>query len=154
MASNIIAVCDYLVDVVEAAWTGITADDSVERVYVAPIKLHEQAGRHVFIYPLSYSNQPATRGHDEWSYQIGVIVIEGYEQPGEPTKAWMDDRVDFVQDKVFDPLDFSRSPAAVSGGLRMLTTEATCDVYNIDQMIQEKQFRSELRFTFTEIRGA
>lgn len=152
--ANILAVCDYLVDVVEAAWTTITADDSVERLYVAPLKLHEQSGRHVYIFPLSYSNQPATRGHDDWTYQVGIIVLERYEDAGEPPVSWMDDRVDFVQSKVFDALDFTRSPGNVSGGLRVLTQEANCEVYNVDLMTQERQFRSELRFTFTEIREA
>lgn len=154
MAANILTACDFIKTAIQTAWSGIGADDSVERVYVAPLKLEEQLGRHVYVYPLSYGNQPATRGFDDWTYQVGVVVIERYEDAGTPPVNWMDARVDFTQETVFDTLDFTRSPAAVSGGLRMLTQEANCEVYNIDQMIQDKQFRSELRFTFTEIRGA
>lgn len=154
MAANILEICDHLVDVVTAEWTGIGVQDSVERVYLTPLKLHTQEGRHVFIFPRDYENSPATRGEDSWTHQIGIVVAEKYDDPGEPPIAWMDERVLFVQEYVFNPLDFARSPQIVAGGLGLITQTSTVSVYNSERMESDHMFWSEIALTFTELRAS
>lgn len=153
MAANILDVCDALVSKVITAWTAITADDSVERVYLAPIKVHTQIGRHVYIFPTNYENSPATRSEDDWTYQIGVVVVERHDSSGEPATSWMDTRVNFVQDKVFDALDFARAPLIVGSGLGLITQTSSVEVYDETKLNELHTFWSELTFTFTEIRS-
>lgn len=152
MAANILDVCDALVAAVGAAWTE-GASDSVERVYLAPINFHTQAGRHVYIFPTNYENSPATRSEDDWTYQVGVVVVEKHASAGEPSTSWLDERVTFVQEKVFDVLDFARAPLIVGTGLGLITQTSSVEVYDETKLNELHTFWSELTFTFTEIRS-
>lgn len=156
MAAEILTVCDALLPVVVAALDD-PGDAVVERLYLAPLTLDTDAFRHVWVFPASYANNPATRAEDEWVYAVGVVVAERYEDAGEPPAAWLDERVAFTQSKVFDALDFARTLLQFgTGSARELWTQSSsCDVvYDSIRLSEKKLFWSELRFEFREILSA
>lgn len=156
MTENILTVCDALVTALVAG-----LDDpncaTVERVYLAPVDLKSEQSRRVWVFPASYQHSPASRGENEWIYQVGVIVAERYADAGEPTVAWLDERVEFTQTQVFTALDHARELLAfgTDGTRRLWTQTGGCEVvYDADRLSTQKLFWSELRFEFREIQNA
>lgn len=153
--AEILVVCDALVS---ALIDGLDdpADARVERLYLAPLDTVKDTDRHVWVFPASYENNPASRGEDLWVYQVGVIVAERCQDAGEPAKEWADERVTFSQRMVFDPLDYSRAPLHFGdGGARRLVTQASsCPVVYDAGRFEKGIFWTELKFEFREIQDA
>lgn len=147
--ADILTVCDELVSVVEAALTD-PADAVVERLYLAPLDMAADTDRHVWIFPVSHTRTPENRGEDARTYRIAVVVAERYTAPGEPTVAWVDERVTFAQEKVFESLDFARSPLVYTGSRGLRTTAGEVTVYDPDRL-QRGLFWSEMTLEFLDI---
>ncbi|WP_157369528.1 hypothetical protein [Zavarzinella formosa] len=159
VAAQILSLADALVEQVLAAWNAsiapatVTAPDLVEWVFIATGIDDKMTGRKVFLFPgLNYSNSPATRGEDEWIYGATALVVERFpgDTAGPPSKEWIAERVQFVQDIVSGALDFVRDLLMIDG--RLITTQ-TNDVtmYDPDKLNQEKLFYSTVVFEFREI---
>lgn len=147
-----LSLCDKLVEVVRAAWQP-AAPDLVERLYEAPIDTSKKgAGRRVYLFPTTYSSEPANRGHDLYSHKIFALTVEKYEDAGRPPAAWVDERVDFVYEQLFQGLDFSHSGPLLWGSRSIVTkTIEPVDLYDAAYLVQMKVFWCELTFEFNEI---
>ena len=150
MAAEIITVCEaiktWIADGLDAP-----GDATVSRVYIAPVDVDTITTRQVFVFPLAYNNGPSTRGENEWIYSIQVSCVEKYTAVGNPTNDWIDARVDFVQDKIFDRCGFDRQ-LLTFGTTRELVTQSqeTVSVYDEALLSQQKLFRSDVVFEFRE----
>lgn len=150
MAADILTVCDALVTAIE---TGLdhSTDAVVERLYLAPLDMATDTDRHVWVFPSVYGSNPENRGEDSLTYRVAVVVAERYTSPGEPTVAWVDTRVTFTQEKVFDTLDFSRDPLVFGTTRRLLTTSGELTAYDPDRL-QRGLYWSEMTLEFREIK--
>jgi hypothetical protein len=152
MAARILDVCDSLVAAIAAEWNP-TAPDGVERGYVSPIKVGELLGRRVYVFPLRYSDSPASRTENLTDYGVGVVVAERYADSGVPGKDWADERVTFVEEVVYSALDFGGDKdVLVVGAHKGLWTEtADVTVYDPVALNKDHLFWSELAFGFNEV---
>jgi hypothetical protein len=150
----ILSLCDALVSAVTTGWVP-TAPDAVTRVYQIPVKVESLSGRQVWIFPVSYGDEPATRGEDLNSYRVAVVVAERYTAAGDPTSNWIDTRVNFVKDEIVDGLEFVRG--SDNGLLSISTREiwtaerSEVPVYDVELLTQKKLFWCEIEFVFQEI---
>lgn len=149
MAADIIAVCDAIADHIEAGLAD-PGDATVTRNYLAPVNVNTLTGRYVFVFPLKYSNGPATRGEDELIYGVQVTCVEKYTARGEPTNTWVDDLVEFVQQKISDRCDFVRTLFTFATTRELFTQSNEVTVYDEAALSQEKLFRSDVVFEFRE----
>ena len=162
MAAQITTLADALTAAVLAAWNAslvapatVAAPDEVSREYVADVDLDSLTGRKVYVFSGSdYENGPVTRGEDEWVYRIQAVIVERYaEGAGRPPKAWMDARVEFVQNIVSGTLDYVRELLSV-GGREITTQSNTVSVYDTAKFSEHKCFWSEVVFEFRETMNA
>lgn len=150
--------CDALVSALQTAW-GPTGNDGVERHYFKRVGDAEGAefkllGRRVVIYPTHDSNDPASRGEDEWTHNVTVDVFERYTDAGDPTVEWIDRRVDFVTTQIVDGFDFSHTgPPSWNKKLLTLSYDRLlCDPAKL--VGSNKLFFSRVELVFSEIRDA
>jgi hypothetical protein len=149
--ARIIAVCDAIVTRLQTVLSP-AAPDEVARKYLAPVKAETLRGRKVYVFPVRYSDAPASRAENLTDYTVAVLVVERYEDAGEPTDEWIDERVNFAE-SVYHALDFG-------GGEDLLAVESTrevwCEtadapVYDVEMLSTKKLFWAELEFLFREI---
>jgi hypothetical protein len=152
MAADIIDVCDAIVSRIT---TGLAEGDTstVERVYIAPIKVESISDRVVYVFPANKSQSPASRSEYEQVYRVAVIVAERFSDAGEPTKTWTDTRVSFVQDKVEKRCDFTKELLVFDTTRELWTQTIETDIYDADQLTINKLFWSEITFEFHEIKA-
>lgn len=153
MAAEIITVCDAIADYIEAGLDD-PGDATVTRCYIAPVNVNTLSGRHLFVFPLKYSNGPATRAEDEWIYGVQVTCVEKYTGRGDPTNAWVDDLVEFVQAKVSDRCDFVRTLFTFATTRELITQTNEVNVYDEAALSNEKLFKSDVVFEFRETQAA
>ena len=148
MAARIVEVCDAVVAVIAAAWSP-TGNDTVSREYDADIDSKKLVGRKVYVFPASYANpEPSSRSEDFYDYAVAVMVSERYEDAGRVPNSWVDDRIAFTRDKVYEPLSDART-LLILGTLYPLTAEVD-PVYDVDELRSRKLFVSVVNFTFRE----
>ncbi len=124
-----------------------------QHAYAAQVHhVSKAVGRKVYVFPASYTSDPADRGHDQYTHRVIVLTVERYEDASRPTKAWLDERVDFVWDQLFTGLDFSTDGPLKWSGRSVLTQSAgPVDVYDPGYLVSHKVFWSEVEFEFIEI---
>lgn len=149
----ILTLLDELVSKVTTLWAP-TGNNAVARLYQTPFKTSEIQGRKVWFFPAEYDDEPATRAEDLITYRVAVIVAERYESAAEPSVAWVDERVDFVNG-LLDWLEFGRSASQglLSIGAREIFTASRepVQVYDVGMLMKHKTFWSELEFVFQEV---
>ncbi len=158
--ARILDLCDAIVGQIEGAWSP-TAPDAVSREYGPDVGLNADdgatliTGRKVYVFPIAYGI-PAMedRSYLDKRYGVVVTVIERYtDDPGIPTKAWMDTRVTFTE-TLFKLLRNPNLELLASGGnyvLPDIENPATCDtVYDFDLFQENRTFRSQLTLNFQE----
>lgn len=152
-----LVLCDQLVAALEAAWAPV-APSGAERAYFKRIgdassKEDKLAGRRVVIYPTDYDTAPATRGADDFTHNVTVQVFERYEDGGDPSREWIDERVDFVYGAIFEGFDFTRQPPEWNP---MLTTVSRAvSVLDVSRLLGAGNlFVSVVEFVFLETRDA
>lgn len=105
MAERLLEVADIAAAAVNAAWAP-TGDNVVSRAYGDEEKRHSMPGRRVYVFPIGKREvEKITRTETEWAYRLAVLTVEKCPDPGLPSDAWMDERVEFVGEKVFDVLN-------------------------------------------------
>lgn len=161
--ARIISLCDQLVTALNTAWTSKAGDDRVSRAYVAPVALDRSqpfAGRRVYLFPVSYQDEPATRDEDSRAYTVAAWVVERFPDDlpidSDDATTWFDERVLFTEQTVYDSLDFGRDDANKPGLLvfdsrRVWTESARVGVYDWERMTGLQLFMAELEFTFREL---
>jgi hypothetical protein len=147
--------CDSLVAALVAYWQPVSPDGA-ERAYFArsgdadagELKL---TGRRVVIYPTDYSNDPASRGEDEFAHTVTVDVFERYFDAGDPPTEWTDERVDFVHAKIVEGFDFSKG-GPPSWNPKLVTRSADVTVCDTASLLgRGKLFWSRVELVFSEI---
>jgi hypothetical protein len=145
-----LTLCDKLVELLVAAWN--PADpDKAERVYEAPVHADSVTGRKVYVFPATYTSEPASRGEDLYTHRVVFLVVEKYAGDGRPPVAWVDARVDFVWERVYQAFDFSHDGPLKFDG-RSVVTRSTdpVDVYDAGYLVKNKVFWAEVTFEFDE----
>lgn len=165
MAARIVEVCDAVVAAVLAEWavvqgSAVAAPNECARVYVTPVgpdDIGRLTGRKVWVTPANYADEPASRGEDQDQHTVAVIVAERYPDAGAPPRAWLDERVAFVE-AVYDLLaNYKpvRSPGALlvgSPARRHWTERAQVAVYDWAFLDEHHVFWAELEFEFRGVR--
>lgn len=153
--ARIIQAADAAVALILAGWTGRGADDGAERVYAPRVHLSGDeapalAGRHVYVFPFPYSAEQLDRGSQWRRYSLRVLIVEQYKSAGDPPTSWIDERVYFVEQKVFNPLanESLKLIESMSADLDAVSTlDEVCDR---ETLIQHKTFWSYATFPFAE----
>jgi hypothetical protein len=156
--------CDALVAVLAADWDGSgnppAAPSGPERAYFKRIgdadsgEDERLVGRRVIIYPTGYSNDPASRGEDDYAHRVSVQVFERYTDAGDPPREWIDERVDFVWARIAEGFDFSHS-GPPAWNRKLLTVSADVVVLDLGKLLGAgSMFVSQVDFVFSEIRDA
>lgn len=163
MAARVLTLADALVAVVTAAWVsyngGPTGGDAVSRDWPDEIGVDaDQAnvvqGRQVLLFAEAYSApELADRADLLKQYRVAWLVVERYTDPGTPTKAWVDARVDFVEAVLFDVL---RDPYLTVASTFTPDPDVPAEVGEavaIDVLRKDKLFFSYGAVTFCELEG-
>lgn len=151
-----LALCDDLVELLDATWAP-AAPDEVLRDYfprygdgeAAEIQL--TTGRKVVVLPADYDSAYATREEDVYTHRVLVVVLERYTDQGLPTRAWVDERADFVWEFVVKGFDF-REPPAWNRFLRTVSIDV--EVLDLTKIVSGGHlFESVVEFEFEETRS-
>lgn len=160
-----LTLCDALVEYLttQVAEAG-AAPNSVRREYFIRIAdkddeaLEQTDGRRVTIAPTlpnAYSYEGHTRGEDLYTHQISVLVTERYPETvtGDATRAWLDERVNWVYTNVVLLFDFDkRSDNGPSFNRNLVTLSAEVQLFDLDTLVgRGKLFLSQVDLTFHEI---
>ena len=150
---------DKLVDLISAGWSP-SAPSAVSRVFdvpITPTTLKTMQGRKVFVIPVGYRREPATRGgKNKWIHHFLILTIEKYDEQvsGIPTLAWADDLVKFVLD-LAGWLDWPQNGANLVFGSpqRSVWTESfeEIEVYDPDMLSGHSLFWSTIDVYFGEV---
>lgn len=127
-------------------------DTVVSREYEVTHDMGSFTGRKVEIYPLMYNpDEDATREETFYDFRYSFVVMERYRDKGIVPKAWIDERVEFVEEYIFNPLD-QRIITVIADSRKYWTTEVeVTSVYDFDMLRQFKVFWSEVETTFRKI---
>lgn len=145
VAARVLDVCDACVAAIAAAWSP-AGDDSVSRVYEVDIDAATLAGRKVYVFPAGMAwVELGTRLGDVHDEKVTVVVVERYGEAGAVPAAWLDSRVEFVQDAILDVLDDPRGQPVPGYWSQESAVEV---VYDLEELVQRKLFWSVASFTF------
>lgn len=153
--ARIVEVIDAVVSRVDAAWTGKGANDSVSRVYLAPLSLASLTGRKVWFFPVRYGDDTADRGENLTTYTVAAIIAERYEGgEAEPPQEWIDERLAFVEQQVYTECDFGDSVDFLSLDTSRRAWTETIDVaaaYDVELLSKKQVFWCEIEFGLREV---
>jgi len=143
MAARIVDLCDAVVALLP---TG------AERVYEVSIDAETLEGRAVYVFPSKYGYlEVLTRADDQSEYAVSVLIAERYPDAGPAPKAWLDERVEWVQDNVLDVLDDPRGAEPVEGYVPWQSEVQT--VYDVEELVNRKLFLSVVVITYRQFTG-
>lgn len=149
--------CDDLVSALQNDWAP-TGNDGVERHYFkrfgdgddTALKLQ---GRRVVIFPTGYENSPADRGEDDYTHRVSVLTVERYTDAGDPTRDWIDERVDFVFTRVVQGFNWGSAPP--DWNKKLLTVSAEVQLCDVEKLVGGgKLFFALVDLVFSELRDA
>lgn len=153
--------CDELADRVVEALTALrptedAAGTTVEKLYLQQILDREYqatiAGRLVLVVPMGKRQvEGATRGQDEWGWDIRVLVIRRYTEAGDVPAAWTKIETIWVEENVLEALGDARRedfPKTLAD-LDFYPDEAEVEeFYDEDLLLRDKLFFSSVMFLF------
>ena len=152
MAANILGLCDALATRITA---GLDApgDATVNRVYIDKQSVPNAAGLQVWVFPVRDNQTPVTRGEDEWTYEVAVVVTDWYADPAPVADDWLDAKKLFAEVKVAMRMDFTRDTFNFGSPLRrvQLVPAAERPVYDAEALVAKKLFWWEAVFEFREL---
>lgn len=155
MSARILDVCDAVAAALTTEIGGPPGDPAatVERVYQADIETRSLTGRKVYVMPGSYAGvERPTRGERSQDNTVTVLVVERYTDQGPPPNDWLDERVEWVEETVFDLLDDEADvPAAILalGNVWPQTSEVL--VFDQEMLREKNLFFSVVGITYREI---
>lgn len=150
-----IVLCDGLVSALEAAWSPV-APSGVERAYFVRLGDGEDGstrldGRRVVVFPTRYGLQAETRGEDGYTHEVTVLAAERYPDAGDPTRDWLDERVDWVHEQVVKGFDFGRDGPPAWNPM-LYTLSADVQVLDLEKLLGGgKLFYAVVEFQFLEL---
>jgi hypothetical protein len=110
-------------------------------------------GQRLYVFGAGEVHEGAfTRGEDENRYRVVVIAFERYagDGPASDDTAWIDGRVAWVEEEIFDLLGDARSPALEDTEVVPLSQEWV-SVYSADLLRQLSLFRSEVSLVYRKV---
>lgn len=154
--ARIVQACDMVAAAIQAALP-VGDGTTVTRAYLPTVNLETITGRHLIVYPLAYTQADVlTRTEDVEEHLVGVLVAEKYTAAedvagtGAP-RDWIDERVKFVQDYVYDLVGTARvgdmTPEVLAESAWPETAEVAA-VYDDAVLAQHKVFWSISTFAF------
>lgn len=107
---------------VERVWQITVTDDDLAAWKAAAAEFT------VFVIPGDESREMATRGMDTAKYPFTVVFVQQYTAQGDPTTAWLDDRILLASD-VVKAVGEIRNPIDTTDGFRPAVAKhtETCD---------------------------
>lgn len=152
MADRLLEVADIAVTAIAAAAAPLVAPDVVERQYGVEADRTTLTGRRCYVFPVGDGEaERQSRTEVEWSYRLAVVVVEKYaDAAGLPPKAWMDTRLLWARQKVFDTLNVDR-PADYLGGVLWCHTIDRPVAYDFDEWRDHGCFWCEIEVELREL---
>jgi len=160
-SSRDLTLIDQLVTEISGSWEP-ESPDTVTREYLALVTdkdLQSLLGRRVYLFPMAYETQDENHSENVYGYRVGVSVIERYEEAdkagSEAVKAWLDERLDFVETELIDALDYGQNGLLSFGSNRKVWTESIeiPQRYDVVLLAEKKLFRCDVMFMFREIQA-
>lgn len=163
--ARILAVCDAAAALILANWTDRAAADGCARSWIPEINLTEDVdesellnGRQVYVIPApdAYSADLITRNDQQRNYKFRVLVVERYipeseEDPKTPPNSWVDERVTWFQNTIFNPLANQTECVLLDEVVPALEENASVQVIvDRDVLLQHKAFWAWAEFPFVE----
>lgn len=161
--ARVLDLCNAVVTAIQTAWNP-TGPDAVSRVYAPDVGLSPDetdtliSGRQVYVFPAAYGSPGLATRSELWRrHTIAVLVVERYTAAaGAPTTAWIDDRVAFVEQQIFNLL---RDPTLELAGSVVTQAFPIPDeeagrvdpVYDLETLIEHRTFWSQATFEFQEL---
>lgn len=140
MGARILDLCDAVVALLPAG---------AERVYEVSIEAESLATRVVYVFPTTYGYlETLTRKDDQSEYKVSILIAERYTGAGAAPNAWLDERIEWVQDNILDVLDDPRSSEPVDGYVPWQSEVSP--VYDIEELVQRKLFLSVVVITYRQ----
>ena len=159
MAAGIIDLCDQVAALIRSAWNP-SGDDSVERIYQAPIapsELNNLVGRKVFVFPgRKLHLGAADRGSNRLNWSVGILAVERCTQTGNsglPTTDWMDERTEWMEQTVEKTVNFDGRDGndLEFDGRTLQTLSIETEIYDVDYLDEAKLFWSSMEVVFDEV---
>lgn len=157
MASRILAACDAVRDLLEAALEP-AEPDRIQRAYVPALDRADFDGWRIWVYPVGYRDRDRlSRGTVRKELRVTVEVEVKYDLAASPDESgrvppeWVDEQVAWVETQVFDRLNEAgvHASALVGGRFRTETCEVTL-VADPLRLHEDKVVVSLIEVTYTE----
>lgn len=150
--ADVLTLADALVTEIAAAFAGASVTADVTREYEIQYDLGKFTGLKVHVFPTAYlTPESATRAEDYVDAECVVVTAERYTANGKPTKAWLDTRVGYVDQYIFDLVRQIEQPL-VGGSFWNRRADVAC-VFDLKMLRQHKVFWSEVEVTYRRLRS-
>jgi len=131
---------------------------TVSREYEVTYDMGAFEGRHIDVFPISYSGDDETRCSEISLFEIGIVILERYRPKGALPKLWVDTLVQYVENEIFNRLNDNELVIATSANLGNTSKFRVSDVsvtsvYDFDILKQNRVFWSELSVSLTRLSG-
>jgi hypothetical protein len=152
VADRLLEVADVAVAAIDAAWTGKGANDAVSRAYGVEETLDTIVGRQVYVFPIGDAEvERLDRATVVREYQLAIIAVEKSAAAGLPSKEWMDERLLFCRQKVYDVLNVDRVTEYLGTPATLYTQSIDRDVaYDFDAFRDHSVFWCEINVRLRE----
>lgn len=103
MPADVVKLADDIVSLLQS--NPLLAGYSISREYYVSTKIEDITGKNIWVFPVGYADAgPSDRTASSYDLTIGIVYGEKYDQKGKIPKAWTDERLQFVEEKLFVPL--------------------------------------------------
>jgi len=145
MAARIVEVRNALAAAITAFWTH-SSPDQVRTPWRLDYTVKTLTGRKVDVYPSEYLTENVARNFEQGDYTFAIVVAEKYEEQGEPTDAWTDERVAWCESL----LEHLNDPANQLLSSLWPQEAAVTTVCDLEELTVRKLFFSVLSITYRE----
>jgi hypothetical protein len=153
MPADVLTLADGVVAELAAAFAAAPAAAEVSREYADRDDLATFAGLKVRVYPMSYTKpDAATRGEDYFDARLVLAALERFTGTGPVTNAWVDSRVNLVDEVVYATLA-NNDRVLVAGEFWGREVEVAT-VFNREWLREFQVFLSEIDVTYRRLREA
>ena len=110
-------VAEGVAALIRAGWEP-AEDDEIAREYVDESKFADLRGRKVIVFGTGFREaERVSRTEVVNEYDVTVVVVERFEDKGVPLKEWLDERVYFVEQELFNRLNVDQPGELLLGSL-------------------------------------
>jgi hypothetical protein len=146
--SDLLDLCDELAETIQLS-IGSGEDIQASRAYRQELNLGTFDGRQIRVFPKSYTSPGVTTRREIYRLATVIVVIaERYTGDGFPPDDWMDERVVWVEQNIFDV--FADVTPFRLGKYWCDTADVTI-AYDYDLLTENKIFWSEIELGFMTV---